>query len=61
MKNLLKVFILLFSLSILSSCSTYNEYAPGWAEICSEETNEKDAAWYKLCNFKKPEFTPIFK
>ena len=61
MKNLLLLIITLFSFSFLTSCSTYNELAPSWAEICSKPTDEKDAAWYKPCNFKRPDFKPVFK
>ena len=50
------IFVLLISFVFASSCSTYNEMVPNWAEICSKPVNKKNASWYKPCNFKRPEF-----
>ena len=46
---------------ILSSCASYNEIVPGWAEICSEPVDKSKAAWYKPCNLTTPKFGKLFK
>ena len=46
---------------LLSSCASYNEMVPSWAEICSEPVDKSKAAWYKPCNLSKPKFGKIFK
>ena len=45
---------------LLSSCASYNEMVPGWAEICSDPVDKSKAAWYKPCNLKTPKFEKIF-
>ena len=60
MKKIKLLLIIGFSSLILSSCSSYNEMVPGWAEICSKPVDKRDAAWYKVCNFKRPKFEKIF-
>ena len=45
----------------LSSCASYNEMVPSWAEICSEPVDKSKAAWYKPCNLSTPKFGKIFK
>ena len=50
-----------FSSILLSSCSSYNEMVPGWAEICSKPVDKSKAAWYKPCNLSAPKFGKIFK
>ena len=45
----------------LSSCASYNEMVPSWAEICSEPVDKSKAAWYKPCNLSTPKFGNIFK
>ena len=42
MKKFLIIFLMIFNLSFLSSCSTYNSIVPSWMEIGSSETVEKD-------------------
>ena len=49
-----------FSSILLSSCASYNEMVPGWAEICSDPVDKSKAAWYKPCNLKTPKFEKIF-
>ena len=39
---------------LLSSCASYNEMVPSWAEICSEPVDKSKAAWYKPCNLSTP-------
>ena len=46
---------------LLSSCASYNEMVPSWAEICSEPVDKSKAAWYKPCNLSTPKFGKIFK
>ena len=41
MKKFLIIFLMIFNLSFLSSCSTYNSIVPSWMEIGSSETVEK--------------------
>ena len=45
----------------LSSCASYNEMAPSWAEICSDPVDKSKAAWYKPCNLSAPKFEKVFK
>ena len=42
MKNFLIIILMIFNLSFLSSCSTYNSIVQRWMEIGSSETVEKD-------------------
>ena len=42
MKKFLIIFLMIFNLSFLSSCSTYNSIVPSWMEIGSSETVEKE-------------------
>ena len=46
---------------LLSSCASYNEMVPSWAEICSDPVDKSKAAWYKPCNLSAPKFGKIFK
>ena len=58
----IKLFLKIgFSSLFLSSCASYNEMVPDWAEICSKPVNKSNAAWYKPCNFTTPNLKPIFK
>ena len=57
-KSLLKIG---FISILLSSCASYNEMVPGWAEICSEPVDKSKAAWYKPCNLSTPKFKKLFK
>ena len=41
MKKFLIIFLMIFNLSFLSSCSTYNSIVPSWMEIGSSETVAK--------------------
>ena len=41
MKKFLIIILMIFNLSFLSSCSTYNSIVPSWMEIGSSETVEK--------------------
>ena len=50
-----------FSSILLSSCASYNEMVPGWAEICSDPVDKSKAAWYKPCNLKTPNIGKLFK
>ena len=54
-------FTITFSSMLLSSCASYNEMVPGWAEICSEPVDKSKAAWYKPCNLTTPKFGKLFK
>ena len=45
----------------LSSCASYNEIVPDWAEICSKPVDKSKAAWYKPCNLATPKFEKVFK
>ncbi len=61
---MIKIFnylILVATGLLLSSCSSYNEIVPGWAEICSKPVDKSNAAWYKPCNLAKPKFEKVFK
>ena len=46
---------------LLSSCASYNEMVPSWAEICSDPVDKSKAAWYKPCNLSAPKFNKILK
>ena len=61
MKKITLLLILGFSSLVLSSCASYNEMVPSWAEICSEPVDKSKAAWYKPCNLSAPEFEKVFK
>ena len=41
MKKYLIIIFMIFNLSFISSCSTYNSMVPSWMEIGSSETVEK--------------------
>ncbi len=41
MKKFLIIILMIFNLSFLSSCSTYNSIVPSWMEIGSSETVAK--------------------
>ena len=43
----------------LSSCASYNEMVPSWAEICSKPVDKSKAAWYKPCNLSAPKFEKV--
>ena len=45
----------------LTSCASYNEMVPNWAEICSGPVDKSKAAWYKPCNLSAPKFEKVFK
>ena len=58
----IKLFLTIgFSYLILSSCASYNEMVPNWAEICSDPVDKSKAAWYKPCNLSALEFEKFFK
>ena len=61
MKILKLIFTIGFSSILLSSCASYNEMVPSWAEICSGPVDKSKAAWYKPCNLSTPKFEKIFK
>ena len=61
MKKTKLFFTIGFSAILLSSCASYNEMAPSWAEICSKPVDKSKAAWYKPCNLSVPKFEKIFK
>ena len=42
MKKFLFIIIMIFNMSLISSCSTYNSMVPSWMEIGSSETAEKE-------------------
>ena len=46
---------------LLSSCASYNEMVPSWAEICSDPVDKSKAAWYKPCNLSAPKLEKVFK
>ena len=46
---------------LLTSCASYNEMVPGWAEICNDPVDKSKAAWYKPCNLSAPKFEKVFK
>ena len=53
----IKLFLIIgFSALFLSSCASYNEMVPSWAEICSRPVDKSKAAWYKPCNLSAPKF-----
>ena len=61
MKKIKTLLIIVFSLTLFTSCTSYNEMVPGWAEICSEPVDKSKAAWYKPCNLSAPKFGKFFK
>ena len=61
MKKTKLFFTIGFSSILLSSCASYNEMVPSWAEMCSKPVDKSKAAWYKPCNFSKPNFEKVFK
>ena len=61
MKNIKLIITVGFSSLILSSCASYNEMVPSWAEICSKPVDKSNAAWYKPCNLSAPKFEKVFK
>ena len=61
MKKIKLLLTISFSLILLSSCASYNEMVPGWAEICSEPVDKSKATWYKPCNLTTPKFGKLFK
>ena len=52
---------ILISYLYLSSCASYYEMVPSWAEICSDPVDKSKAAWYKPCNLSAPKFEKILK
>ena len=61
MKIMKLIFTIGFSSILLSSCASYNEMVPSWAEICSGPADKSKAAWYKPCNLSTPKFEKVFK
>ena len=59
-KTILALSIFVSSI-LLSSCASYNEMVPSWAEICSDPVDRSKAAWYKPCNLATPKFDKVFK
>ncbi len=58
----IKLFLTIgLSSLFLSSCASYNEMVPSWAEICSDPVDKSKAAWYKPCNLATPKFGKVFK
>tara|TARA_B100000035_G_scaffold162336_1_gene138282 strand:- start:890 stop:1078 length:189 start_codon:yes stop_codon:yes gene_type:complete len=57
-----KLFLTIgLSALLLTSCASYNEMVPNWAEICSDPVDKSKAAWYKPCNLAAPKFGKVFK
>ena len=61
MKKIKLIFTIFFSSIFLTSCTSYNEMVPSWAEICSNPVDKSKAAWYKPCNLSAPKFEKVFK
>ena len=61
MKKIKLFLTMAFSSLLLSSCASYNEMVPSWAEICSGPVDKSKAAWYKPCNLSAPNFEKVFK
>ena len=61
MKKIKSLLTIGFGLILLSSCASYNEMVPSWAEICSDPVDKSKAAWYKPCNLSAPKFDKVFK
>ena len=61
MKKIKSLITIGFSSILLSSCASYNEMVPSWAEICSKPVDKSKAAWYKPCNLTMPKFGNLFK
>ena len=56
----IKLFLTIgLSSLFLSSCTSYNEMVPSWAEICSNPVDKSKAAWYKPCNLSAPKFEKV--
>ena len=57
----IKLFLTIWLCSLfLTSCSSYNEMVPSWAEICSKPVDKSKSAWYKPCNLSAPKFKKVF-
>ena len=61
MKIMKLIFTIGFSSILLTSCASYNEMVPSWAEICSGPVDKSKSAWYKPCNLSAPKFEKVFK
>jgi len=61
MKKIKSLLTMGFISILLSSCASYNEMVPDWAEICSKPVDKTKAAWYKPCNLATPKFGKLFK
>ena len=61
MKKIKLIVTIGFSSLFLSSCASYNEMVPSWAEICSKPVDKSKAAWYRPCNLSTPKFEKVFK
>ena len=61
MKKIKSLLTIIFSLILLSSCASYNEMVPSWAEMCSKPVDKSKSAWYKPCNLSAPKFKNVFK
>ena len=61
MKKIKLFLIISLSSLLLSSCASYNEMVPSWAEMCSKPVDKSKAAWYKPCNLSSPKFDKVFK
>ena len=61
MKKIKLMCTIIFSSILFSSCASYNEMVPSWAEICSGPVDKSKAAWYKPCNLSTPKFEKVFK
>ncbi len=64
MKKYFSIIIMIFCLSMTSSCSTYNSIVPNWMEIGSsssevEQTNEIDTEKYKELIQKRAELEKL--
>ena len=61
MKKIKLILIIGVSSLFFTSCASYNEIVPNWAEICSDPVDKSKAAWYKPCNLSAPKFEKVFK
>ena len=64
MKKNFSIILMIFCLSIISSCSTYNSIVPNWMEIGSssnevEQTKEIDTEKYKELIQKRAELEKL--
>ena len=58
----IKLFLTIgLSSLFLSSCASYNEMVPSWAEICSDPVDKSKAAWYKPCNLQHQSLRKFLK